>query len=178
MKSSLFSFSSVVASKCKGNFLCINNTVHANAYVQCDILYQSTELLLHLSTAQWRAERNKQTWLSFTLVFSLFTGRREFVQRLKLEGTLNVHDGCVSTNGFHLFVSLCLRKINVCVNNTACHVFSVSERRTESSSLTSGQVVDTAEKPEADIAVTLPVTLSARAKTSKQPQHASPRRAV
>uniref|UniRef100_A0A8D3EEK7 DDB1-and CUL4-associated factor 6 n=1 Tax=Scophthalmus maximus TaxID=52904 RepID=A0A8D3EEK7_SCOMX len=28
-------------------------------------------------------------------IFSLFTGRREFVQRLKLEGTLNVHDGCV-----------------------------------------------------------------------------------
>uniref|UniRef100_A0A8C9Z800 Ddb1 and cul4 associated factor 6 n=1 Tax=Sander lucioperca TaxID=283035 RepID=A0A8C9Z800_SANLU len=26
-----------------------------------------------------------------------FTGRREFVQRLKLEGTLNVHDGCVNT---------------------------------------------------------------------------------
>uniref|UniRef100_A0A8D3BBM8 DDB1-and CUL4-associated factor 6 n=1 Tax=Scophthalmus maximus TaxID=52904 RepID=A0A8D3BBM8_SCOMX len=30
-------------------------------------------------------------------IFSLFTGRREFVQRLKLEGTLNVHDGCVNT---------------------------------------------------------------------------------
>uniref|UniRef100_A0A3P9DU83 Ddb1 and cul4 associated factor 6 n=1 Tax=Maylandia zebra TaxID=106582 RepID=A0A3P9DU83_9CICH len=28
---------------------------------------------------------------------SVFTGRREFVQRLKLEATLNVHDGCVNT---------------------------------------------------------------------------------
>lgn len=28
--------------------------------------------------------------------FCFCTGRREFVQRLKLEATLNVHDGCVS----------------------------------------------------------------------------------
>uniref|UniRef100_A0A672ZSM5 Ddb1 and cul4 associated factor 6 n=1 Tax=Sphaeramia orbicularis TaxID=375764 RepID=A0A672ZSM5_9TELE len=34
----------------------------------------------------------------YALIFLfLFTGRREFVQRLKLEATLNVHDGCVNT---------------------------------------------------------------------------------
>uniref|UniRef100_A0AAX7TZV0 Ddb1 and cul4 associated factor 6 n=1 Tax=Astatotilapia calliptera TaxID=8154 RepID=A0AAX7TZV0_ASTCA len=34
--------------------------------------------------------------ISFSnLHVSVFTGRREFVQRLKLEATLNVHDGCV-----------------------------------------------------------------------------------
>uniref|UniRef100_A0A671VH79 Ddb1 and cul4 associated factor 6 n=1 Tax=Sparus aurata TaxID=8175 RepID=A0A671VH79_SPAAU len=37
------------------------------------------------------------TRLIFKPVFFLSTGRREFVQRLKLEGTLNVHDGCVNT---------------------------------------------------------------------------------
>uniref|UniRef100_G3NG45 Ddb1 and cul4 associated factor 6 n=1 Tax=Gasterosteus aculeatus aculeatus TaxID=481459 RepID=G3NG45_GASAC len=34
---------------------------------------------------------------TYNCALSLFTGRREFVQRLKLEGTLNVHDGCVNT---------------------------------------------------------------------------------
>lgn len=60
---------------------------------------------------------NKQTWHFFTIVVSLFTGRREFVQRLKLEGTLNVHDGCVSalTFFFFPFSGKCPRKINVCV---------------------------------------------------------------
>lgn len=37
--------------------------------------------------------------------FSVFTGRREFVQRLKLEATLNVHDGCVSIP--HLYLCIC-----------------------------------------------------------------------
>lgn len=31
-----------------------------------------------------------------TCLLILFSGRREFIQRLKLEATLNVHDGCVS----------------------------------------------------------------------------------
>uniref|UniRef100_A0A8C2BMU6 Ddb1 and cul4 associated factor 6 n=1 Tax=Cyprinus carpio TaxID=7962 RepID=A0A8C2BMU6_CYPCA len=31
------------------------------------------------------------------IIFFLSTGRREFVQRLKLEAVLNVHDGCVNT---------------------------------------------------------------------------------
>uniref|UniRef100_A0A8C4FB20 Ddb1 and cul4 associated factor 6 n=1 Tax=Dicentrarchus labrax TaxID=13489 RepID=A0A8C4FB20_DICLA len=39
----------------------------------------------------------REIWHCCTIVLSLFTGRREFVQRLKLEGTLNVHDGCVNT---------------------------------------------------------------------------------
>uniref|UniRef100_A0A8C6PU81 DDB1 and CUL4 associated factor 6 n=1 Tax=Nothobranchius furzeri TaxID=105023 RepID=A0A8C6PU81_NOTFU len=33
----------------------------------------------------------------FNVCSCLFPGRREFVQRLKLESTLNVHDGCVNT---------------------------------------------------------------------------------
>uniref|UniRef100_A0A4W6FI62 Ddb1 and cul4 associated factor 6 n=1 Tax=Lates calcarifer TaxID=8187 RepID=A0A4W6FI62_LATCA len=33
----------------------------------------------------------------YNLHFCPLTGRREFVQRLKLEATLNVHDGCVNT---------------------------------------------------------------------------------
>ncbi|XP_010777011.1 DDB1- and CUL4-associated factor 6-like [Notothenia coriiceps] len=31
------------------------------------------------------------------IIRSNYLGRKEFVQRLKLEGTLNVHDGCVNT---------------------------------------------------------------------------------
>lgn len=50
---------------------------------------------------------------SFIKLFFYFTGRREFVQRLKLEATLNVHDGCVSTlymdfSGVCVYVSICV----------------------------------------------------------------------
>uniref|UniRef100_A0A672GQY8 Ddb1 and cul4 associated factor 6 n=1 Tax=Salarias fasciatus TaxID=181472 RepID=A0A672GQY8_SALFA len=46
------------------------------------------------------SSKNKCLCLSiFSVLFCVFssTGRREFVQRLKLEATLNVHDGCVNT---------------------------------------------------------------------------------
>uniref|UniRef100_A0A8C4GS92 Ddb1 and cul4 associated factor 6 n=1 Tax=Dicentrarchus labrax TaxID=13489 RepID=A0A8C4GS92_DICLA len=45
----------------------------------------------------WNGREASSIWHCCTIVLSLFTGRREFVQRLKLEGTLNVHDGCVNT---------------------------------------------------------------------------------
>uniref|UniRef100_A0A8C0ETI2 DDB1- and CUL4-associated factor 6 n=1 Tax=Bubo bubo TaxID=30461 RepID=A0A8C0ETI2_BUBBB len=45
-----------------------------------------------------------------TLFF--FTGRREFIQRLKLEATLNVHDGCVNT---------------ICWNDTGEYILSGSD---------------------------------------------------
>ncbi|OXB75990.1 UNVERIFIED_CONTAM: hypothetical protein H355_016832 [Colinus virginianus] len=45
------------------------------------------------------------------LVF-FFTGRREFIQRLKLEATLNVHDGCVNT---------------ICWNDTGEYILSGSD---------------------------------------------------
>uniref|UniRef100_A0A8C8E859 DDB1- and CUL4-associated factor 6 n=1 Tax=Otus sunia TaxID=257818 RepID=A0A8C8E859_9STRI len=41
-----------------------------------------------------------------------FTGRREFIQRLKLEATLNVHDGCVNT---------------ICWNDTGEYILSGSD---------------------------------------------------
>uniref|UniRef100_A0A674NJ95 Ddb1 and cul4 associated factor 6 n=1 Tax=Takifugu rubripes TaxID=31033 RepID=A0A674NJ95_TAKRU len=44
--------------------------------------------------------------------FCLFTGRSEFVQRLKLEATLNVHDGCVNT---------------ICWNDTGEYILSGSD---------------------------------------------------
>uniref|UniRef100_A0A8C9Z5B6 Ddb1 and cul4 associated factor 6 n=1 Tax=Sander lucioperca TaxID=283035 RepID=A0A8C9Z5B6_SANLU len=43
---------------------------------------------------EWDYRQNPVILLHFLF---FFTGRREFVQRLKLEGTLNVHDGCVNT---------------------------------------------------------------------------------
>uniref|UniRef100_A0A669AZW3 Ddb1 and cul4 associated factor 6 n=1 Tax=Oreochromis niloticus TaxID=8128 RepID=A0A669AZW3_ORENI len=53
--------------------------------VQCDKCY-------------WIQETAKYNLTAFSnLHVSVFTGRREFVQRLKLEATLNVHDGCVNT---------------------------------------------------------------------------------
>uniref|UniRef100_A0A671VMA3 Ddb1 and cul4 associated factor 6 n=1 Tax=Sparus aurata TaxID=8175 RepID=A0A671VMA3_SPAAU len=77
----------------RGGFLCINNTAQAtdilNANVQCDILYQSTELPLHLTRVQPSAKRDG--WMD--------GDRDRYIDgwRLKLEGTLNVHDGCVNT---------------------------------------------------------------------------------
>uniref|UniRef100_A0A674N6B5 Ddb1 and cul4 associated factor 6 n=1 Tax=Takifugu rubripes TaxID=31033 RepID=A0A674N6B5_TAKRU len=49
-----------------------------------------------------------QGWVDFCL----FTGRSEFVQRLKLEATLNVHDGCVNT---------------ICWNDTGEYILSGSD---------------------------------------------------
>uniref|UniRef100_A0A8B9BDZ2 DDB1- and CUL4-associated factor 6 n=1 Tax=Anser brachyrhynchus TaxID=132585 RepID=A0A8B9BDZ2_9AVES len=51
---------------------------------------------------------------SALLIVSLFffTGRREFIQRLKLEATLNVHDGCVNT---------------ICWNDTGEYILSGSD---------------------------------------------------
>ncbi|XP_037596423.1 DDB1- and CUL4-associated factor 6 isoform X8 [Cebus imitator] len=43
---------------------------------------------------------------------ALFQGRREFIQRLKLEATLNVHDGCVNT---------------ICWNDTGEYILSGSD---------------------------------------------------
>lgn len=97
--------------------------------------------------------------------FSLFTGRREFVQRLKLEATLNVHDGCVSIPHLCFYVRVC-----VCVSMSflPCRCLR-PDSLTRSRSLTSGQVVDASEKPEADTTVTRPVTVSAR--PSVRPKH-------
>lgn len=57
-------------------------------------------------------------------VFCLFTGRREFVQRLKLEGTLNVHDGCVSDS--HLSVYQFTTNTSCCVSTVS--FMSVTQR--------------------------------------------------
>uniref|UniRef100_A0A8C9M9C3 DDB1- and CUL4-associated factor 6 n=1 Tax=Panthera tigris altaica TaxID=74533 RepID=A0A8C9M9C3_PANTA len=51
------------------------------------------------------------TYNLFSLFFFL-TGRREFIQRLKLEATLNVHDGCVNT---------------ICWNETGEYILSGSD---------------------------------------------------
>ncbi|VFV24924.1 ddb1-and cul4-associated factor 6 [Lynx pardinus] len=48
----------------------------------------------------------------FDFQFSWLSGRREFIQRLKLEATLNVHDGCVNT---------------ICWNETGEYILSGSD---------------------------------------------------
>uniref|UniRef100_A0A8C7DVS8 Ddb1 and cul4 associated factor 6 n=1 Tax=Oncorhynchus kisutch TaxID=8019 RepID=A0A8C7DVS8_ONCKI len=47
-----------------------------------------------MKTNHGKRKRSLTNGMSF---FCFCTGRREFVQRLKLEATLNVHDGCVNT---------------------------------------------------------------------------------
>lgn len=62
---------------------------------------------MHVCTVHWDilALQFKQTdALSVTAEVCLSTGRSEFVQKLKLEATLNVHDGCVSTTIFDMFL--------------------------------------------------------------------------
>ncbi|XP_027469642.2 DDB1- and CUL4-associated factor 6 isoform X6 [Zalophus californianus] len=49
---------------------------------------------------------------SYSVPNPLFSGRREFIQRLKLEATLNVHDGCVNT---------------ICWNETGEYILSGSD---------------------------------------------------
>uniref|UniRef100_A0A8B9ZD19 DDB1- and CUL4-associated factor 6 n=1 Tax=Buteo japonicus TaxID=224669 RepID=A0A8B9ZD19_9AVES len=51
-------------------------------------------------------------FLCIVQYLSFFTGRREFIQRLKLEATLNVHDGCVNT---------------ICWNDTGEYILSGSD---------------------------------------------------
>lgn len=71
----------------------------------------------HVYSVQWDilALQSKHT-RELAVDFCLFTGRSEFVQRLKLEATLNVHDGCVSTTKCHLsLINLCLLLVYVCV---------------------------------------------------------------
>lgn len=121
----------------------------------------------------------------YNLHFCPLTGRREFVQRLKLEATLNVHDGCVSAphicESTPTFFFCALAKKHITFPLPVCQ-FVRPQNLTESRSLTSGQVLNASEKPEADITVTCPDTVSARAvspsKTPKQPQRTSPRRAA
>lgn len=58
----------------------------------------------------------KHDALSVTAEICFSAGRSEFVQKLKLEATLNVHDGCVSTTRFHLsLMSLCVMEVCVCI---------------------------------------------------------------
>lgn len=77
------------------------------------------------------------TYCPTLLLFFLFTGRREFVQRLKLEATLNVHDGCVSVSLFSL--------LQENTHQVGFPLVGLVDR-----SLTSGQIVNAPEKPEAD----------------------------
>lgn len=84
----------------RGGFLCINNTAQAtdilNANVQCDILYQSTELPLHLTRVQPSAKRDGwmdgdrdryiDGWavLNIFFFFFFFTFLHKLILRFKL----------------------------------------------------------------------------------------------
>ena len=101
-------------------------------------------------------------------ISSSLTGRKEFVQRLKLEATLNVHDGCVSASLLrYLFIYRCIFGLSVSAdvllqNTPSRHLSSIShcaslsvkswiEHRVEQQPEPEAKVVDTSEKPEADI---------------------------
>lgn len=70
-------------------------------------------------------------------MFLFFTGRREFVQRLKLEATLNVHNGCVSAHSFlFLIFFFCVSSVSSCKHRTQLFLrklceASVSDRRAD-----------------------------------------------
>lgn len=72
-------------------------------------------LIIQYFLLWWMDGRTDKPSFFYNCFLFLFTGRREFVQRLKLEGTLNVHDGCVSkfqsVYSFYWFLSKKKKKV-------------------------------------------------------------------
>lgn len=143
--------------------------------------FNQRSLLLHSTDVETHADAllHDVKMLNNSAFFSFFpTGRREFVQRLKLEATLNVHNGCVSARSFvflTLFCTSSYKHANVTFPQEA--VWGLGVWR-ESRSLTSGQVVYACEKPEADSHTSCHSIGLDTARPQKQPQQTRPRRAA